>query len=166
MGDDGDVLEQLDHILEFQLGDLVEVSSQQLANFLVAVGCMNTIEFLGGVRNGELGENHKVDSRFKEGVRLLGGEYTTFGEDNMYRLRNGLTHQYLPSLDDLALIRILNDRNNNQAIFRDNGVLALNVARLVDDIKTAWNRLRCELLQNAEMRSRAQGVLARLPRLL
>ena len=59
------VLQVLDHIVEFQLNDLRKASDLAKANFLVATGCMNTIEFLGGVRNGLLGKPRNVERRFK-----------------------------------------------------------------------------------------------------
>jgi len=81
-----DFFENLNHILDFQINDLRHGLELAKANFLVVVGCMNTIEFLGGLRNGELGMKGKSESRFKEGVRLLGGNlgvrlvlYTTKG---------------------------------------------------------------------------------------
>ncbi len=81
-----DVLPYLDHvIMEFQLNDLRKASVDAKTNFLVAVGCMNTIEFLGGIRSELLGKENKdlndqvaggvVEFRFKEGVRLLKSEY-------------------------------------------------------------------------------------------
>lgn len=163
------IIGQLDHILEFQLNDLRKGSILATANFLVAVGCcMNTIEFLGGVRNGKLGKrsNHIVESRFKEGVRLLEGEYTTFGEDNTYNLRNGLTHQYVPSLKGLNHIDIDIDWKAGKAIIMDGDKLRLNVAKLVVDLGEAWGRLRCELLQEPGKLKAAGVALKRLPRLL
>lgn len=154
------------------------------ANFLVAVGCMNTIEFLGGVRNDELGmsnaekrakdkkakskvgEEGVVESHFKAGVSLLGGEYITFGEGNMYRLRNGLTHQYLLSLQGLACIKIVNDWHADRAIFGRGDELKLNVAKLIVDLGIAWGRLRCQLWHNDEMLFRVRKALERLPKLL
>jgi hypothetical protein len=70
------VLKYLDHVMGFQLNDLRKASILATANFLVAVGCMNTIEFLGGVDNGLLGkyEHGIVEKRFKNGVQLLQGE--------------------------------------------------------------------------------------------
>jgi hypothetical protein len=130
---------------------------------------MNTIEFLGGVQNGKLGkldEPGAVGSRFKDGVCLLGGEYTDFGVENMYRLRNGLTHQYLASLEGLALIRVVNNWNTDKAISKEGDELTLNVARLVVDLGVAWGHLRCELLKDDTKRQNAKEALERLPRLL
>lgn len=160
------VIEQLDHIMSFQLSDLRKGSILATANFLVAVGCMNTIEFLGGVRNGELGQCGKVEPRFTEGVRLLGGEYAVFGEGRMYDLRNGLTHQYAPSLKGVAHIAIVNDWSDGKAIVADDDRVILNVARLVVDLGEAWGRLRCELLRDESKARLADKALSRLPKLL
>ena len=78
-----EALENLDKILEFQIKDLTNALYRGNANFLVAQGCMHVIEFLGGIRNGELRKRGKVESRFKEGIRLLGGEYVEFNEDTI-----------------------------------------------------------------------------------
>ena len=67
-----DFFEYLNRVVGFQINDLRRSLELAKANFLVAVGCMNTIEFLSGLRNGELGMKGKSESCFKEGVRLLG----------------------------------------------------------------------------------------------
>lgn len=163
--------ERLNHIMEFQLNDLRKASILATANFLVAVGGMNTIEFLGGVRNGELGERGKVESRFKERVRLLklvNTEYATAGENCMYALRNGLTHQYIPGLKGFGSITIANDWTDNRALFasKDGRGLKINVARLVVDLGFAWGVLRSELLSDSAKRGCAARALNRLPKLL
>ena len=168
--------EQLDHILDFQINDLKRSLEVAKANFLVSIGCMHTIEFLGGVRNGELGKKGKVESRFKEGVRLLGGEYTEFGEDNMYQLRNSLTHQYLPKV--MAINGIFIGSGNtfkqvaDKVIRTHNSIsvsgpfIMLDMAKLVKDIEKARKRLIDELQHNEQMRLRAEDALLRLPELI
>ena len=46
-----DFIDNLQHIVNFQMNDLVRSLELAKAKFLVAVGCMNIIEFLGGLRN-------------------------------------------------------------------------------------------------------------------
>jgi len=157
--------------MTFQLNDLQNASILAKANFLVAVGSMNTIEFLGGVRNGLLGRrgSKNVSLRFAEGVRLLGrvnDVYSKIGEEKMYNLRNGLTHQYVPSLEGLRHIVVANDWKDDRAIVEDENTLALNVARLIVDLRMAWKHLRHELQQDSEMLSRAGEALMRLPHLM
>lgn len=129
---------------------------------------MNTIEFLGGVSNGMLGMGGKgvVEKRFKEGVSLLGGEYTKFRKKKMYNLRNGLTHQYVPSLTGIRSISIVNDWSSTRAIISNGDDLTLNVAKLIKDLETAWGSLRSSLQQDMTKLEIAGQALSRLPRLL
>ncbi|MBI4339625.1 MAG: hypothetical protein HY680_06685 [Chloroflexi bacterium] len=159
------VLQTLDHIMDFQLNDL-GMASVAKANFLVAVGCMNSIEFLGGVRNGLLGQAGNVERRFKEGVRLLGQGYTSqyLGVDTMYALRNGLTHQYVAGLQSYPQIFITNNDSDPTIVIIGNK-LVLNVAGMVRDLADAWKRLRQELEQNPQKLELARQGLERLPEL-
>jgi hypothetical protein len=165
---DSSTINQLDHIMNFQLNDLRKSSICATANFLVAIGCMNTLEFLGGVSNGMLGVEGKgvVEKRFKEGVSLLGGEYTKFGKKKMYNLRNGLTHQYIPSLKGISSIYIVNNWSSPRAIVSKGDDLTLNVAKLIKDLETAWEGLRKSLQQDMPKLGVAGQALSKLPRLL
>ena len=165
-----DVLPYLDHIImEFQLNDLRKVSMDVGANFLVAIGCMNTVEFLGGIESELLGKKEgKAGDRFKAGVRLLSGEYVNppiCDEDMMYELRNGLTHQYLASIRKMYTRHILieNDWQTEQAIFRDGNEFTLNVAQLVRDLGMAWGKLRTELGGDSAKLARLANLLNSLP---
>jgi len=154
-----DFFDYLQHILEFQMNDLKRSLELAKANCLVAVGCMNTIEFLGGLRNGELGMKGKAESRFKEGVRLLGENigvrhvlYNTSGpkpelllpeivsvnEDVMWSLRNGLTHQYLPKVRQIGFIFIgagnVDPYRPFSIIDRENGVSRIEPSMLIVDV--------------------------------
>ena len=164
-----DVVVYLDHIIgEFQIRDLVRAAWDAKANFLVAVGCMNTIEFLGGIDNELLGETGKVWDRFRDGVRLLQGEYInppTCDEEIMYELRNGLTHQYLASIEKVHTrnIIIVCDWKTEQAIFRDVSEFTLNVAQLIKDLGMAWGKLRTELARDSAKLARLVNLLNSLP---
>jgi hypothetical protein len=154
-----DFFEYLNRVLAFQMNDLKRGLELAKANFLVAVGCMNTIEFLGGLRNGELGLRGKVESRFKEGVRLLGENvgvrlilYDTIGsssdlpfpqmiqanEDVMWSLRNGLTHQYLPKVTQVGFIFIgagkVDPYRPFSIIERKNGVSRIEPSMIIVDV--------------------------------
>lgn len=171
MVSDSNVLERLQHILDFQMNDITNALHKVNANFLVAQGCMHNIEFLGGVRNGELGIRGKVESRFKEGVRLLGGEYTEFGVENMYELRNSLTHEYLPKVKtfkSIILANVWTEIRTGRAITFDpnTSVIRINLAKLVNDVEQAGVRLRNEIMQNIKIRINAESALSRLPKLL
>ena len=156
---ESDFFAYLQHILDFQINDLRRSLELAKANFLVTVGCMNTIEFLGGLRNGELGMERKAESRFKEGVRLLGENtgvrlvlYDTNGssselplpeivpadEDVMWSLRCGLTHQYLPKVRQVGFIFIVAGNVDPYRPFgiieRENGVSHIEPSMLIVDV--------------------------------
>ena len=162
------VLQKLDHIMDFQLNDLRKASVAAKANFLVAVGCMNTIEFLGGVRSGLLGKPGNVERRFKEGIRLLGQGYTSayLDEDTMYALRNGLTHQYVAGLERYPQIFVTNKNSDPTIGIIGNTTLVLNVAGMVGDLDDAWKRLRQQLEQDPQKLELARQGLERLPELM
>ena len=161
------VLEKLDYIVGFQLSELREASNFAKSNFLVATGCMNTVEFLGGVRNGMLGKRGNVELRFKEGIRLLGQGYVSslVGEDAMYALRNGLTHQYVAELQEYPQIYVINKDSYPSITIIGSATIVLNVAGIVRDLEDAWNRLRQELEQDPQMLELARQSLERLPEL-
>ena len=193
-----DFLEYLKHILDFQINDLRRGLELAKANFLVALGCMNTIEFLGGLRNGELGIKGKSESRFKEGVRLLGENigvrlvsYTTTGpgselplpeilsvdEDDMWLLRCGLTHQYLPKVKKVGFIFIgagkVDPYRPFSIIERENCVsriepsmIIMDVALLIEAVERGYKMLVTELKTDEGKKSRAEKALSRVPDLL
>lgn len=191
-----DFFEYLNRVVGFQINDLRRSLELAKANFLVAIGCMNTIEFLGGLRNGELGMKGKSESRFKEGVRLLGDnigvrlvQFTTDGtelslpeiaavDDNtMWSLRCGLTHQYLPKVKQVGFIFIgagnVDPYRPFSIIERENGVsriepsmIIVDVALLIEAIEKGYNTLVSELKADDEKRSSAEKALTLVPELL
>lgn len=191
-----DLFEYLNHVVGFQINDLRRSLELAKANFLVAVGCMNTIEFLGGLRNGELGMKGKSESRFKEGVRLLGEnigvrlvQFNTDGtelslpeivsvDDNiMWSLRCGLTHQYLPKVKQVGFIFIgagsVDPYRPFSIIERENGVsriqpsmIIVDVALLIEAIKKGYDTLVSELKADDEKKLRAEKALLLVPELL
>ena len=181
-----DFFENLNHVLDFQINDLNRCSN--LAPFLVAVGCMNTIEFLGGIRNGELGRQGKVESRFREGVRLLSGKdgvrllsdlTKAADEDTMWALRNGLTHQYLPKVKNIGTIFIGTGGTPGTKydsvgkVEREEGGIAVkgpyimvDIVTLIRAIEEGRKKLMDELRVDEHKRLRALEALSRLPELL
>ena len=163
-----DILEYLDHIMGSQLNDLKKAATRAQANFLVAMGCMNTIEFLGGISNELLGKKGKVCHRFRDGVRLLQGEYInppTCDEEIMWELRNGLTHQYVASIEKAYIrhILVVIDWQAEQAIFRDVDEFTLNVAQLIRDLEMAWGKLRVTIEDDKDKLSRITKLFNSLP---
>lgn len=181
-----DFFENLNHILNFQVNDLRRSLELAKANFLVAVGCMNTIEFLGGLRNGELGMKGKSESCFKEGARLLGEnngirfiypKMVPANEDVMWALRCGLTHQYLPMVKQVGFIFIGTGNVDPYRPFgiiqRENGVsrieppmLMVDVASVIEAIERGCKILITELKADEQKKSRAEEALSLVPELL
>jgi hypothetical protein len=181
-----DFFENLNHILNFQINDLRRGLELAKANFLVAVGCMNTIEFLGGLRNGELGMKGKSESRFKEGVRLLGENYgvrflfpemVPADDDVMWALRCGLTHQYLPRVKRVGFIFIGAGKVEPYRPFgiieRENSIsriepplLMVDVASLIEAIERGYKTLITELKSDEQKKSRAEKALSLIPELI
>ena len=83
----------------------------------------------------------------------------------MYELRNGLTHQYLASIDiaHIRYIQLVNDWDTKQAIFWDINEFTLNVAQLVQDLGMAWAKLRITLEADKSKRERIASLLDSLP---
>lgn len=162
-----DVLPYLSHVInEFQLSDLKKASVRAEANFLVAIGCMHTIEFLGGIDTELLGKAGNVEKRFKAGVRLLSGEYInppTCDEEIMYEIRNGLTHQYLVSIKNVRRFSVANDWQAKWAIIRDGNNFTLNVAQLIQDLEMAWARKWVDLEDNSHKLPKLAELLNSLP---
>lgn len=181
-----DILTKLNKIMDFQINDLKKSMIMAKANFLVAVGCMNTIEFLGGLHTGSLVMNNKsikkinrqfkggvVGYRFRSGIKFLDDEYTNIFRDRnksielMWELRNSLVHQYLPSVshEKIKELYIKVDTQDDKAVKLWHSRLYLNVFKLVVDIFSAWIRLLKLIEQDDTMLKNAKIVLSRLPEL-
>ena len=66
---------QLDHVVGFQLGDIERaLGPHARANFLAVQGLVVCTEFIGGVRNGTLGQLQGAHRRFTRGTQLMGAE--------------------------------------------------------------------------------------------
>jgi hypothetical protein len=191
-----DFFDYLDRVVGFQINDLQLGMEIAKANFLVAVGCMNTIEFLGGLRNGELGMKGKSESRFKEGVRLLGEnlgvrlvhftingteisipEIIQVDDNTMWALRCGLTHQYLPKVKQVGFVFIgagkVDPYRPFSIIEREKGVsriepcmIIVDVASLIEAIKSGYHTLVDELKADEGKKERAEKALTLVPELL
>jgi len=182
--------DKLNHALDSQINDLNRALNDAKANILVAQGCMNTIEFLGGIRNGNLGlEKKSVRDRFLDGVSLLDGDngVRLLSDLNkpvdtaiMWKLRNGLTHQYLPKIENIPGILIKaginpgdkNDfvaditRDENYVGIKDKGwVLVVDLIKLIKAIEEGRINLIEELKSDQAKNLVAEKALSRLPEL-
>lgn len=101
MYDDEEFFRELNRLLDLQLND-IKRSFEAGADVLCLVGCMNFIEFLGGIRTAKIGERGFAETRFKKGVELLSERYTrkSLGADTLWNIRNALVHQYIPEARD------------------------------------------------------------------
>jgi len=177
---DEEFYEALNKLIELQLAD-IDRSLSAGADVLCLVGCMNLIEFLGGVRNGKLGKRGGAESRFKEGVRLLGGKWSSknsLGEDTMWTLRNALVHQYIPAAteNDIGVFHVQGSRwiafVDDHAIrpphFKTEGRIPIStqirVIRLINDLKSAREKLITELRNNDDLRNKMIKILWWLPK--
>ena len=183
--------DNLNHVLDFQINDLKRALIDAKANFLVAQGCMNTIEFLGGIQNGNLGrlEPGYARARFEEGLSLLSGENGVRLLSNltepvdtatMWKLRCGLTHQYLPKLATITGIFIgvgttpgvkydvVGEiaRDEKHVGIKKGLLLMVDLAALIRAIEEGRKKLLEELKSDKIKRLKAEKALSRLPELL
>lgn len=104
---DEELFTELNRLLDLQIGDIKKAYDAG-ADVLCLVGCMNLIEFMGGIRTGKIGSSGNAERRFRKGVELLSerhnGKY--LGASTLWNLRCGLVHQFIPE-----------DRDNNIGIF-------------------------------------------------
>lgn len=178
---DEEFFEVLNKLIDLQLAD-IEKSLSAEADVLCLVGCMNLIEFLGGIRNGKLGKKGAAENRFKEGVRLLGDRWTNenlMGENTMWNLRNALVHQYIPEAteSDIGIFHILGSHTirfiDYHAIrpphFKTGGRIPKStqiwIEKLINDLKDSREKLIHELTENDDIRNKLIMTLWWLPKL-
>lgn len=166
---------ELEDILEFHFEGLEAISAK--FELLCLIGCMNMIEFIGGIYNGKLGIGGKEALRFKEGVRFLGGIYSDsriLGEKRMWELRCAVTHQYIPEICDIEVIKVgkvycVGQTNKKSkevlANIKDKNrfLLEIKLDKLVSDLKEASLRLIKQLKEDKGMRDIADKQFNKLP---
>jgi len=165
---------ELEDILEFHLAGLEAISAK--FELLCLIGCMNLIEFIGGLHNGKLGLRGEERLRFKEGVRFLGGIYSDsqiLGETRMWELRCAITHQYIPSVCDFEVLKVGNvhcvgpDKKPKEVLTnikdRNRFLLEIKLDKLVSDLKEASLRLIKKLKEDKAIRDIADKQFNKLP---
>lgn len=161
---------RLDHIVvEFQLGDIERaLRPSARANFLAAQGLMVCTEFIGGARNGTLGNPSGPKQRFKEGTRLMGAGYLQEASE-LWSLRCGLLHSYLPEGKPGRDYSFDNDPTNPKGFEHSmepttgRERLAINAPAYLHDLRIAYGRLLGELRASPHDARRAEEALAKLP---
>jgi hypothetical protein len=116
------VREVLSKYVLFQMSDIDAALTKANANFLAAQGLVIATEFLGGLLEGTLGDETRGLSRARliRGFRSLGDQYLQFGDDNLWALRNGLVHSYIPKLLGGFPLTIINDPASGIRLLIDN----------------------------------------------
>jgi len=174
----------LNKILDRQFADLYK-SLKAKADILCLVGCMHLIEFLGGIRNGKLGERDKPKCRFHDGINLLGGigaeesgselyvksgksVTVGLGKKVMWTLRNALVHEYTAKLPGYGIL-ILSGSGftymTNPEALRPSSISALGeikIGKLLCDLKYAREKLIMELKNDRAMKCKAKEQLLKL----
>ena len=168
-------LTELEYILEFHLEGLEATSAK--FELLCLIGCMNMIEFIGGIHSGKLGLRGEEAIRFKEGVRFLGGIYfdsKILGENRMWELRCAITHQYIPAICDFEIIKVGKvhsigqpDKKPEEVLTnikdKNRFLLEIKLDKFVSDLEEASLRLIKKLKEDKAMRDVAEKQFNTLP---
>ncbi|MFC2004629.1 hypothetical protein ACFLUY_00215 [Chloroflexota bacterium] len=152
------------------------------ADVLYLIGCMNLVEFLGGVHTGKIGVSGAAEKRFKQGVELLGERYsekTLRNANIMWNLRNALVHQYIPE-DKINNIGILNLWGKKFWSFADEHMIrpphyktggkipfATNIHTdfLLADLVKAKEKLIEEIKENEKLRNKLKLIFWWMPKI-
>jgi hypothetical protein len=177
-------LKYLNIILDQQIDDIWKACDAH-ADMLCLVGCMNMIEFIGGVLNGELGLKNKAKSRFQAGFDIFSdnwkrGIFTKshiiFDKDDMWDLRNYLTHQYTAKVRKYQTVIITGTEDKKIEFWygkeQSNGtaddrlIVSVPVTGLMLELADARKKLLSLLEQDKKIRDRASFALSRLPKII
>lgn len=166
-----EIRKALEHIVvDFQLGDIERALTAARANFLATEGLVVCTEFLGGIRNGTLGDERPglAKARFKAGLQLLGKQYET-NVDEAWLLRCGLLHSYLPKGKPGRDYIIANDPQLpvgfQMARAPETGreKVLVNAPAWLRDLRAGYAKLLHELQGDQQMQRKALDCFSRLP---
>ncbi len=166
---------ELEDILEFHFEGLGAISAK--FELLCLIGCMNMIEFIGGIHSGKLGIRGEEAPRFKAGIRFLGGIYSDskiLGENRMWELRCAITHQYIPAICDIEIIKVGKvhcvghpDKKPKEVLTnikdKNRFLLEIKLDKFVSDLEEASLRLIKKLKEDRAMRDVAEKQFNSLP---
>ncbi len=168
--DKDQILQQLEHIREFQINDLKK-ADETGANFLVCVGCLNATEVLGGIRTGLIGKERHAKRRLSSGLDLLGSVYRHHEKD-IFDLRNSMVHAYLGKTENYSQVDITNKTDRfaqllpplrSFGILIANGRFTVNVSKWIEDLDDAWRKLVDELKADSARMASIGTALEALP---
>lgn len=167
-----EIRKALEHIVvDFQLGDIERaLTPVARANFLATQGLVICTEFLGGIRNGTLGDERRglAKARFETGLQLLGEQYKT-NADEAWLLRCGLLHSYLPRGKPGRDYVIANDPQLPVGfqMARDTQTgrekVLVNAPAWLQDLRVGYAKLLDELQSDQQMQRKALECFSRLP---
>jgi len=176
---DEELYRELNRLLDLQFGDIKKAFNAG-ADVLCLVGCMNLIEFLGGIRTNKIGISGKAEQRFKQGVELLGEKYArkSLNADMLWNLRCGLVHQYVPEVIENNVgvfllwgkkFRLFFDEHTTRPPhFKTGGKIPVQTQIIVDffigDLINARDKLMEEIRSNAVLRGKLCLTLWWMPR--
>lgn len=167
----------LNRLFDAQFRDLNKALNAN-ADLLCFSGCMNLVEFMGGISNGKIGANHSfARARFKEGIKILGPWWgCTIGENVMWDLRCASIHQYvIETVNTKLFCHIgINDKIFLDAEKSPDGLLSttsedtrrrmgINIRNLVEALEGARIRLIKDLEIHKDKRDKANEALYALP---
>lgn len=175
---------QLKVILYKQTDDILKAYESH-ADMLCLIGCMNMIEFMGGLFNGKIGLEGEAKSRFQAGFAsftdgwkrsIFSSRRIIFDEDDMWFLRCSLTHQYTPVVPKYQAvivkgnegneIRFLYGNNQSNGTTDNRLIVSIPIEGLMIELAGVRLKLLNLLEQDEEMRDRANEALSRLPEII
>lgn len=183
MDTDKAFFEKLNIILSQQIDD-IRRAREAHADMLCLVGCLNMIEFLGGLMNGKLGVSSPgvVRERFIAGCKLLSDDWKRgifsksriiFNDADMWDLRNTLTHQFTPKVPKYQAVKVTGTGNKDIMFWysetQSNGtvderlIAGIPVMGLELETVDASNKLLSLLNKDIVAKNRANQALSRLP---
>lgn len=170
--------DKLNKLIDTQLSDIEKCIKAQ-ADILPITGCMNLIEFLGGISNGLLGKKGCSKRRFADGVAIINKTNTVkIKPESFWIIRCALNHQFIANMPDFPKLLIIGTGRMNFFIdtkgmqflqeteARNQNNILISILNLLDFIKNSKNALIEELKSNLVKKNRANKCLYDLPELV
>lgn len=112
------------------------------ANYLVALGEMCYIDFLGKLMTGEEGSKRNFRTFMMAYLPLY--SEPAFFEDMCVEFRSGLVHAYFP--ENVDVVAVMKPLPRPPSIWRESGKWKIVVADFLDELKKAADALKKDLL--------------------
>ncbi|MBI2125899.1 MAG: hypothetical protein HYU02_01075 [Thaumarchaeota archaeon] len=112
------------------------------ANFLVALGEMCYVDYFGKLMRGKQGS----EINFKMFLRSYMPQYTGVLNELYAEVRCGLVHSYFPENVDV-IGRVRDPKTPGPAIWREGGRWKIAVVTFAEELKTASNAFKSDLLR-------------------